>query len=664
MNVLHQQLAKSTKVLTDTNSDRKTRICVLFTDFSKLTAMIDLYRGILPSFQVFLKRLQHEKPMLHVLHVEMVMLVRDVLSKFMKPEAIPLDVKGLLKLDIQNQDLQYPNKLLSVGKFSHFAVNKARVEKKPWVQELYTSLRGGYTKAAAFLLKNLPLSNIIISSLSALSPSLIQDQHMLNAYSTLAKALPNAISTDELGQLDEEVRAYQTDLDLVDKGKGFDDDAARIDADWWREIFLMKTPEGSIRFPVLGKLVRALLSLFTGPLVEGSFNIMDDIIEKDRVRLNIETYEGFAIIKANMKAAEQTSSNMKISAALRSSCLSSFNRYKCHLQKKTEKMNKEKQRKIREAAKVLSAVRVKKVKKTSSATRSSHPSSSTSKYPASPAGHLPPSTSKKQTPAGHLPPSTSKKQTPAGHLPPSTSKKQTPSGHLPPSTSKKQTPAGHLPPSTSKKQTPAGHLLPSTSKKQTPASHLPPSTSIKQTPASHLPPSTSKKQTPASHLPPSTSKKQTPASHLPPSTSIKQTPAGHLLPSTSKKQTPASHLPPSTSKKQTGTGTSKGTPAGTLSSSTSSSTPSENPPPSKGTLAVTTSSSSSPTPAGKPLSSKGTPAGTPSSSSSSSGSSKATTAGKPPFSSPPSGPQNPPQKRKSGVLKLESFGFTTKRPKK
>ncbi|XP_062386970.1 unconventional myosin-XV [Sardina pilchardus] len=253
-------------------------------DFSKLTAMIDLYRGILPSFQVFLKRLQHEKPMLHVLHVEMVMLVRDVLSKFMKPEAIPLDVKGLLKLDIQNQDLQYPNKLLSVGKFSHFAVNKARVEKKPWVQELYTSLRGGYTKAAAFLLKNLPLSNIIISSLSALSPSLIQDQHMLNAYSTLAKALPNAISTDELGQLDEEVRAYQTDLDLVDKGKGFDDDAARIDADWWREIFLMKTPEGSIRFPVLGKLVRALLSLFTGPLVEGSFNIMDDIIEKDRAQ--------------------------------------------------------------------------------------------------------------------------------------------------------------------------------------------------------------------------------------------------------------------------------------------------------------------------------------------------------------------------------------------
>lgn len=71
----------------------------------------------------------------------------------------------------------------------------------------------------------------------------------------------------------------------------------------------------------MGKLARALLSVFTGPLVEGSFNIMDDIIEKDRTSLNIETYEGFAVIKTHVKAAEQTASTMKIGAAMDSSCL-------------------------------------------------------------------------------------------------------------------------------------------------------------------------------------------------------------------------------------------------------------------------------------------------------------------------------------------------------
>ena len=56
----------------------------------------------------------------------------------------------------------------------------------------------------------------------------------------------------------------------------------------------------------MGKLVRALLSLFICLLFEGSFNIMDDIIKKDRVKLNIETYEGLAIIKSHLKATERT----------------------------------------------------------------------------------------------------------------------------------------------------------------------------------------------------------------------------------------------------------------------------------------------------------------------------------------------------------------------
>ncbi|KAK2915713.1 hypothetical protein Q8A67_000087 [Cirrhinus molitorella] len=129
------------------------------------------------------KKLQHEKPMLHFLHVEMVLLVRDILSKFMKPDAIPLDVKGLLKLDLQNRDLHYPDKFLAVGKFSYFALNKARLKKKSWVGE---------------------------------------DQHIRAAFSTLAKFLPNAITSEEVGQLDEEVRVYQIYLDLGVEAKGFD----------------------------------------------------------------------------------------------------------------------------------------------------------------------------------------------------------------------------------------------------------------------------------------------------------------------------------------------------------------------------------------------------------------------------------------------------------
>ncbi len=131
--------------------------------------------------------------------------------------------------------------------------------------------------------------NKVVTSLSALTPSLIIHETVQDAFITLAKALTNTITPEELGQLDEEVRSYQVDSDLREQAKDSDENSARIDVDCWSRILAMKMPAGGMRFPISAKLVKALLSLFTGPLVEGSFNIMDDIIQNDRVRLNIET---------------------------------------------------------------------------------------------------------------------------------------------------------------------------------------------------------------------------------------------------------------------------------------------------------------------------------------------------------------------------------------
>lgn len=79
-----------------------------------------------------------------------------------------------------------------------------------------------------------------------------------------------------------------------------------------------------VRFPILGKLVKALLSIFTGPLIEGSFNLMDDILEVDRCSMNLKTYESLAIVKSAIKAREGTATTMKIEQLLRSSCLESY----------------------------------------------------------------------------------------------------------------------------------------------------------------------------------------------------------------------------------------------------------------------------------------------------------------------------------------------------
>ena len=187
-----------------------------------------MFAGVLPTFQVFLKKLQHEKPLVHLLHVEMVALVRELLSKFMKPGAIPLSIKEILRINVRSTDLQLSNKRLCVERFGYSAMNKARVEKKIWVGNLYNSLREGYMKSAEFLLKKLPLDNNIITSLSALTPSLIQCDSVCGAFMTLGKALPNVIRPEALGQLEEEVRAYQIDDDLVPLAKIYVEEDSRV----------------------------------------------------------------------------------------------------------------------------------------------------------------------------------------------------------------------------------------------------------------------------------------------------------------------------------------------------------------------------------------------------------------------------------------------------
>lgn len=225
--------------------------------------------------------------MVHLLHVEMVALVRELLSKFMRPKAIPLSHKKILKVDVRSRDLQLSNQRLSVGQFCYNAMNKARVEWKVWVGHIYDSLRERYMKSAEFLLKNLPLDNIILTSLSALTPSLIQSDAVVGAFTTLGEALPNVVPPEEIGQLVEECRAYQMDADMLLRVPNYIEEDCRVDIDWWSHVASLKNSERGVRYPTLCKLVKALLSIFTGPLVEGSFNLMDDILESDRCSMNV-----------------------------------------------------------------------------------------------------------------------------------------------------------------------------------------------------------------------------------------------------------------------------------------------------------------------------------------------------------------------------------------
>ena len=61
------------------------------------------------------------------------------------------------------------------------------------------------------------------------------------------------------------------------------DSSIRLDK-WWSVIFTTG------KYPALSAVVKACLSIFTGPQVESSLSIMNDIIKKKSGRMLTETY--------------------------------------------------------------------------------------------------------------------------------------------------------------------------------------------------------------------------------------------------------------------------------------------------------------------------------------------------------------------------------------
>jgi hypothetical protein len=106
------------------------------------------------------------------------------------------------------------------------------------------------------------------------------------------------------------------------------EDTMRIDTNYWRRVFELRR-HGETRYGTLEKLVCALLSIFTGPLMEATVNIMDDIVEKDCASMTVENYEGVAIVKTALKKRVKAVT-MKVDTQMKRLCINAFQTYNDH----------------------------------------------------------------------------------------------------------------------------------------------------------------------------------------------------------------------------------------------------------------------------------------------------------------------------------------------
>jgi hypothetical protein len=289
----------------------------------------------------------------------MVDITKQFLSMFIKPEHIPKNVSALVKLDVSDQAIQKSDKDLSVGKHALLLINKARQDKSQhhWLDTLYTNLRAGYVSAAVKILQ-LPLRNKTIRCLSVLDPDTQSHSQAQGAFKYLASLLPNVIREEETGHLDMELNAFSVDEQVSDLRGRYDE--KRVDSGFWCHIGQLQTFDNQ-RYPVLNKLVCALLTAFSGPLIEGTFNIMGDIIEEDRSTIAIENYEAVALIKTALKRKKVKSNNLKVTPAMKKCVISAYENYRKHLSNKKEQAEKKKREKLNHSIQKLKLEKAKRL---------------------------------------------------------------------------------------------------------------------------------------------------------------------------------------------------------------------------------------------------------------------------------------------------------------
>lgn len=215
------------------------------------------------------------------------------------------------------------------------------------------ALRKGYQEAAKAMLK-LPLQNDTLIRLTALDPGAQRSKTTVSSLLNLANKLLNVVPDDELGNLDSELRCYTVDATVTDMDAEESDPDFRLDSSWWSRIFQMQS-SGRQKYPLLTKLVKALLSIFSGPLIESTFNIMDDIITDNRTSLRVKHYESLVTIKSWLKAKNASATQMKVSEKMKKCVQDSYQTYQSALETDKRAMIAEKEKRLKEAVEMEQA---------------------------------------------------------------------------------------------------------------------------------------------------------------------------------------------------------------------------------------------------------------------------------------------------------------------
>lgn len=170
------------------------------------------------------------------------------------------------------------------------------------IKEFQDQACQAYIQCSLSMLTKLPVNNEFLQILVALDPlerpkskerlsKLVTDYHF-----------DRFLTGSEIVDYQSELVYYQSDRKLP----SFDSDDDMVK--WWSQV------DDTHRYGALMKVVFAALSIFHGPLVEGSFSVMNDIMDKQANRMDAKLYSAYATVRYDLssKSAGEQSTSVKL----------------------------------------------------------------------------------------------------------------------------------------------------------------------------------------------------------------------------------------------------------------------------------------------------------------------------------------------------------------
>jgi len=123
-------------------------------------------------------------------------------------------------------------------------------------------MRNFYLVTTKYLMAHLPINNQLLNDLSAVHPLQRNKDQTALEIRRIAKMLPQIIKKEEIGQLLDDWKVYQSQ-EIPNHWYLEEDNFSRIDK-YWQKVMESRDSSGDIRYRVLSKLLKAILTIVHG----------------------------------------------------------------------------------------------------------------------------------------------------------------------------------------------------------------------------------------------------------------------------------------------------------------------------------------------------------------------------------------------------------------